>query len=124
LRESTVIRAGFGISYTPFPDNSYAYNFPVRANNSFNPAVASFGPAVLPSGQIATFETGFPALIQPSIPSNGIITNPTVGSAYFVVNHNFKNPYVESWNWRSSIPCPGTSCSIWLTLEITALIPS
>src|SRR5882724_10576262 len=44
LRESTVIRAGFGISYTPFPDNSYAYNFPVRANNSFNPAVASFGP--------------------------------------------------------------------------------
>src|SRR6267154_933103 len=51
LKESTVIRAGFGISYTPFPDNSYAYNFPVRANNAFNPAVASFGPAVLPNGQ-------------------------------------------------------------------------
>jgi hypothetical protein len=98
LRESTVIRAGFGISYTPFPDNSYAYNFPVRANNSFNPAVATYGPAALPSGQIATFETGFPALIQPVIPSNGIITNPTVGSAYFVVNQSFKNPYVESWN--------------------------
>jgi Carboxypeptidase regulatory-like domain len=106
LRESTVLRAGFGISYTPFPDNSYAYNFPVRANNSFNPAVASYGPAVLPSGQIATFETGFPALIQPAIPSNGIITNPTVGSAYFVVNHNFKNPYVESWNFaiQRSLP--------------------
>src|SRR6266481_8414924 len=44
LKDSTVIRAGFGISYTPFPDNSYAYNFPVRANNAFNPAVASFGP--------------------------------------------------------------------------------
>ncbi len=98
LKESTVFRAGFGISYTPFPDNSYAYNFPVRANNSFNPAVAGYGPAVLPSGQIATFETGFPALIQPTIPSNGIITNPTVGSNYFVVNQSFKNPYVESWN--------------------------
>ncbi len=98
LKESTVFRAGFGISYTPFPDNSYAYNFPVRANNSFDPAVASYGPAVLPNGQTATFARGFPGLIQPTIPSNGIITNPTVGSAYFVVNQNFKNPYVESWN--------------------------
>jgi len=98
LTESTVLRAGFGISYTPFPDNSYAYNFPVRANNQFDPAVTTFGPAVLPSGQPATFANGFPALIQPTIPSNGIITNPTVASAYFVVNQSFKNPYVESWN--------------------------
>src|SRR5215469_9961045 len=98
LRESTVVRAGFGISYTPFPDNSYAYNFPVRANNSFNPAVATYGPAVLPGGQVATFQNGFPALIEPVIPSDGIITNPTRASNYFVVNQNFKNPYVESWN--------------------------
>jgi carboxypeptidase family protein len=98
LKESTVFRGGFGISYTPFPDNSYAYNFPVRANNAFNPAVASFGPAVLPSGQTATFENGFPALILPTVPSNGIITNPAVASNYFVVNPSFKNPYVESWN--------------------------
>src|SRR6185437_5326899 len=98
LKETTVLRAGFGISYTPFPDNSYAYNFPVRANNQFDPAVTTFGPAVLPSGQPATFANGFPALIQPTIPSNGIITNPTVASAYFVVNQSFKNPYVESWN--------------------------
>jgi hypothetical protein len=107
LKESTVIRAGFGISYTPFPDNSYAYNFPVRANNSFNPAVATYGPAVLPSGQTATFATGFPALIQPTIPSSGIIANPTVGSAYFVVNRNFKNPYVESWNLAIQHSLPG-----------------
>lgn len=98
LKDSTVIRAGFGISFTPFPDNSYAYNFPVRSNNAFNPAVASFGPAVLPSGQIATFENGFPAIIQPVVPSNGIITNPAKSANYFVVNQNFKNPYVESWN--------------------------
>jgi hypothetical protein len=98
LKESTVLRAGFGISYTPFPDNSYAYNFPVRANNAFNPAVASFGPAVLPNGQTATFENGFPAPILPVVPPNGIITNPAVAVNYFVVNQNFKNPYVESWN--------------------------
>ncbi len=107
LKESTVFRAGFGISYTPFPDNSYAYNFPVRANNVFNPAVASYGPAVLPSGQTATFENGFPSLILPSVPSNGIITNPTVGSNYFVVNQNFKNPYVESWNAAIQQTLPG-----------------
>jgi hypothetical protein len=98
FKESTVFRVGFGISYAPFPDNSYAYNFPVRANNAFNPAIASFGPAVLPNGQTATFQNGFPAPILPAVPSNGIITNPSVATNYFVVNPNFKNPYVESWN--------------------------
>jgi hypothetical protein len=99
LKESTVFRAGFGISYTPFPDNSYAYNFPVRANNQFDPAVTTFGPAVLADGVTpATFQNGFPGLIQPLIPPNGIITNPTKAATYFVVNQNFKNPYVESWN--------------------------
>jgi hypothetical protein len=107
FKESTVVRAGFGISYTPFPDNSYAYNFPVRANNAFNPAVASFGPAVLPSGQTATFENGFPALIQPVVPSNGIITNPAKAVNYFTVNQNFKNPYVESWNLAVQQSLPG-----------------
>ena len=106
LKESTVIRAGFGISYTPFPDNSYAYNFPVRANNAFNPAVGTFDPAVLPSGQIATFQNGFPAPILPAIPASGIITNPAVSVNYFTVNQNFKNPYVESWNFaiQQSLP--------------------
>ena len=99
LKESTVFRVGFGISYTPFPDNSYAYNFPVRANNQFDPTLTTFGPAVLADGVTpATFQNGFPGLIQPAIPANGIITNPTKASAYFVVNQNFKNPYVESWN--------------------------
>jgi carboxypeptidase family protein/TonB-dependent receptor-like protein len=99
FKESTVLRAGFGISYTPFPDNSYAYNFPVRANNQFDPTVTTFGPAVLADGVTrATFQNGFPGLIQPSIPSTGVITNPTKAATYFVVNQNFKNPYVESWN--------------------------
>jgi len=44
------------------------------------------------------FRMVFPPLFSPVVPSNGIITNPTVGSTYFVVNQNFKNPYVESWN--------------------------
>jgi hypothetical protein len=106
MNEATVIRTGFGISYTPFPDNNYAYNYPVRANNAFNPAVASFGPAVLPNGQTATFQNGFPAPILVPIPSNGIISNPDPNSNYFTVNKNFKNPYVESWNFavQRSLP--------------------
>jgi hypothetical protein len=107
LKESTVIRAGFGISYTPFPDNSYAYNYPVRANVAFNPAVATYGSALLADGVTpATFENGFPQLSLPVVPSNGIITNATSAAAaavlklsnQFVVSPNFKNPYVESWN--------------------------
>lgn len=115
-RESTVIRAGFGISYAPFPDNSYAYNFPVRANNAFNPAVASFGPAVLPGGQVATFQNGFPALIEPVIPSNGLIPvniPSLVSSNLFVVNPNYKNSYVESWNLAVQQSLPGR-----LTLDV------
>ena len=101
LREATVVRAGFGISYTPFPDNSYAYNFPVRSNNEFDPLIGTFDAAVLPNGQTATFQNGFPNLIQPVIPANGIIpvTIPSlVKSTLFAVNPKFKNPYVESWN--------------------------
>ena len=116
LKESTVVRAGFGISYTPFPDNSYAYNFPVRANNAFNPAVASFGPAVLPDGVTpATFDKGFPSLILPVVPSNGVITSASSAAAaatlknsnLFVVNPSFKNPYVESWNLAIQQTLPG-----------------
>jgi len=107
LRETTVLRAGFGISYAPFPDNSYAYNFPVRANVAFNPAVVTYGPAVLTDGVTpATFEQGFPPLSLPAVPSNGIITSASSPAAatvlkssnLFAVNPNFKNPYVESWN--------------------------
>jgi hypothetical protein len=115
LKDSTVLRAGFGISYTPFPDNSYAYNFPVRANNVFDPTLTTYGPALLPSGQTASFENGFPPLILPVVPSTGIITSTTSAAAasvlkrsnLFVVNQNFKNPYVESWNAAIQQSLPG-----------------
>jgi Carboxypeptidase regulatory-like domain len=103
LTEKTVIRAGFGISYTPFPDNTYAYNYPIRANNQFDPAVSTYGPATLPDGRIASFQTGFPAPINPAIPANGILNVSSLGtlanSSYNQINTNFKNPYVESWNF-------------------------
>jgi hypothetical protein len=107
LDEKTVIRAGAGVSYTPFPDNSYAYNYPVRANNAFNPAVATYGPTVLPDGSVATFQRGFPAPILVPIPDNGIITNPDKNVNYFTVNKDFKNPHVISWNFAIQRQLPG-----------------
>ena len=104
------------MSYAPYPDNSYAYNFPVRANNAFNPAVVTYGPAVLADGVTpATLEKGFPAPSLPPVPSNGIITSASSAAAanvlktsnLFVVNPNFKNPYVESWNAAIQKSLPG-----------------
>ncbi len=97
LNEKTVFRGGFGISYSPFPDNTYAYNFPVKQNNAYEPN-CGFCPAVLPSGQIATFQAGFPPPTPATIPSNGIIANADVNQSYIVINKNFREPYVESWN--------------------------
>jgi len=107
VNEKTVIRTGAGVSYTPFPDNTYAYNYPVRANNAFNPAVATYGAAVLPDGTTATFQKGFPAPILAPIPESGIITNPDRNSNYFVINKDFKNPHVLSWNFAVQRQLPG-----------------
>ena len=103
LKKDTVVRAGFGISYAPFPDNTYAYNYPIRANNSYQPAGGSaFTPAVLADGvTVATFQAGFPAPVPVVIPSNGIIpanTPQLTSQVYTYIPKTFKNPYVESWN--------------------------
>jgi hypothetical protein len=108
--EKTVLRAGFGISYTPFPDNTYAYNYPVRANNSYNTVGNGYGPAVLADGTTpASFQIGFPIQTPISIPSNGLIPATTpllLAQAYNVINTNFKNPYVESWNFSAQRQLP------------------
>ncbi len=96
--EKTVFRVGFGLSYVPFPDNDYAYNFPVKQNNSFN-GNCSFCPAVLPNGQIAKLEVGFPPPRAAVVPANGIIANADVNQDYLVINKNFREAYVESWNF-------------------------
>ncbi len=103
LKKDTVVRAGFGISYAPFPDNTYAYDYPIRANNSYQPAGGSaFTPAVLADGvTVATFQAGFPAPVPVTIPSNGIIpanTPQLTSQVYTYIPKTFKNPYVESWN--------------------------
>ncbi|GGG98104.1 TonB-dependent receptor [Silvibacterium dinghuense] len=94
--EQTVVRGGFGISYTPFEDDTYAYNYPVRANNSYQ-QLNSYQPALLSSGATATFQAGFPAPAAITIPANGILSAP-ISQSYVVIPKDFYNPYVESWN--------------------------
>ncbi len=100
--EATVIRLGFGMSYIPFTDNTYAYNYPIRANNSYQPAGSAFSPAVLSDGvTVATFQAGFPAPVPVVIPSNGIISASApalISQVYTYVPLNFRNSYAEAWN--------------------------
>jgi hypothetical protein len=100
LTDKTVIRSGFGLSYTPFPDNTYAYNYPVRSNNDYKTYQnASFTTVYLPNGQPATFQNGFPAPVDVPIPANGIITNPDPTQAYFYIPQDYRNSYVLQWNF-------------------------
>ena len=108
--DQTVIRGGFGFSYTPYPDNSYAYNYPVRSNNAYNP-LSSYQPAVLADNvTVPTFQAGFPAPVPVVIPSNGIIETNTpllVAQNYNLIPTNWKNPYAMSWNVAIQQALPG-----------------
>ncbi|MBM3811655.1 MAG: TonB-dependent receptor [Acidimicrobiia bacterium] len=95
--ERTVLRAGFGISFLPYPDNTYAYNFPVRQNNAFN-QTSTFTPAITAAGQVVNMASGFPAPIPAEIPSNGIIANAALAQNYDVINKDFREGNVQSWN--------------------------
>jgi hypothetical protein len=108
LTEKTVIRAGFGTSYTPFPDNTYAYNYPERSNNNYNNIGDGYAIAYLPNGQAATFQQGFPAPVPVAVPTNGILSagGSLLSQSMFTINQNFKNPYTEAWNFavQQSLP--------------------
>jgi len=101
LTPKTVIRAGTGISYTPFPDNTWGYNFPVRSNNQYvaPSGTDNYAAAQLPNGKAPTFQNGFPAPDPVVVPSNGIITNPNPTTSEIVIRKDYRNGYIETWNF-------------------------
>ena len=100
LTPKTVLRTGFGVSYTPFPDNTWGYNFPVRSNNQYVAPSGSdnYAPAVLPGGLAPTFQNGFPSPDPVVVPANGIITNPNPTTSEIVIRKDYRNGYIETWN--------------------------
>lgn len=93
FNDKTVIRAGFGTSIIPFPDNRYAFNFPVKQNNQFNPP-NTFAAA----GSMAA---GLPAPQVFNVPNDGIIqanTSALLNSGLFYVPPDLKEAKLHSYN--------------------------
>ena len=92
LDDKTVVRGGFGASTTPFPDNRYAFNYPVKQNNSYQ-TPNSYSPT--PYNMAA----GFPAPSFLSIPDSGIIdANAVLGQSLFYVPNDLQQGSLYSWN--------------------------
>jgi hypothetical protein len=96
LTDKQVVRAGYGVSTIPFPDNTYAFNFPVKQNNQFNAANAFIPPAGV------SMATGFPAPVVAQIPSNGRIDVSADArlrnGAFFYFPTDLKEGLLHSWN--------------------------
>jgi hypothetical protein len=93
FNEKTVLRAGFGTTIIPFPDNRYAYNFPVKQTEQFT-APNSFAPA----GKMAN---GFGAPTFFPIPDSGVVdaSIPQLKNAQlFYVPSDLKEAKLHSWN--------------------------
>jgi hypothetical protein len=98
---NTVVRGGFGISYVPFVDNTYAYNYPIKTSTAYG-ITPTYGFALNPAGGVVNFVTGVPATPTVAFGSNGTLTesaaNGTIGLANLYIPLNFKNASVSSWN--------------------------
>jgi hypothetical protein len=99
--EQTVVRAGFGVSYVPFVDNSYAYNYPIKTSTNYTQS-PTYGPALNPAGGYVNLATGIPATPTVTFGSDGTLTeskaNGTIALGNLYIPLNFKNAYVSSWN--------------------------
>jgi hypothetical protein len=100
LDETNVVRAGYGVSTTPWPDNSYAFNFPVKQNNQINPpstfAIAGSMAAGLPPPNFAT------------IPETGIVPGePFNQQGFFSVPTDLHEGRLHSWNVAYQRELPG-----------------
>jgi hypothetical protein len=100
LNEKNVVRAGYGVSTTPWPDNSYAFNFPVKQNNQIN-APNSFASA----GSMAA---GLPPPNFAEIPDTGIVpAAPFNQQGFFSVPTDLHEGRLHSWNVAFQRQLPG-----------------
>jgi hypothetical protein len=90
--DMTVVRAGFGSSTIPFPDNRFAFAFPVKQNYQ--------GTAANNFQAQGSMAAGFPAPVLANIPADGLIT-PTgalQNSLFDVIPPTLHEGTLQSWN--------------------------
>jgi len=103
VNEKLVLRGGIGVSYVPFVDNSYAYNYPIKTSTNYTPGT-TYGPTLNPGIGVVNLATGIPAVPTAAFGSNGTLTesatlpNNTIALGNLYIPLNFKNAYVTSWN--------------------------
>jgi hypothetical protein len=93
FNDKTVLRAAFGTTIVPFPDNRYAYNFPVKQTNQINAANGFTNAGKMQNG------FGPPGFF--SIPSTGVVDAniPQLRNAQlFYVQPDLKEGKLHSWN--------------------------
>jgi Carboxypeptidase regulatory-like domain len=92
INEKSVVRAGYGASTIPFPDNRFAFNYPVK--QTYNGSAAN---GFQNAGSMAV---GFPAPALLDIPSSGIV--PVTGSlrnaTFDVIPDDLHEATLQSWN--------------------------
>ncbi|AFL90412.1 hypothetical protein Terro_4207 [Terriglobus roseus DSM 18391] len=119
VTDQTVVRGGIGMAYMPYADNTWLYNYPVRANNAYTScgSGSSFLSAQYTcsgnvNSQPVTFQSGFPAPVPVVVPpsgvyqidaSNSLLNNQT----YIYIPQDYHNPYVYSYNLSVQQALPG-----------------
>jgi hypothetical protein len=90
--ERSVVRAGYGASMIPFPDNRYAFNYPVKQNY--------VGTAANGFQRQGSMAAGFPDPVLLSIPTDGIIpvSGSLLNSTFDVIPTDLREGTLHSWN--------------------------
>jgi Carboxypeptidase regulatory-like domain/TonB dependent receptor len=92
LNDKSVLRAGYGASAIPFPDNRYAFAFPVKQNFQ--------GTAANGFQRQGSMAAGFPAPVLANIPADGIIpvSGSLLNSTFDVIPPGLHEGTLHSWN--------------------------
>jgi Carboxypeptidase regulatory-like domain len=93
LGDKSVVRAGYGASTIPFPDNRFAFNYPVKQNYN--------GPRINDFQNAGSMAAGFPSPALLAIPDTGIV--PIAGTALQnatldVIPSDLHEGTLHSWN--------------------------
>ena len=100
LNEDNVLRAGYGVSTIPWPDNSYAFNFPVKQNNQITPPN--------PFATVGSMAEGLPPPNFAAIPDTGIVpAEPFNEQGFFSVPTDLHEGRLHSWNVAYQRELPG-----------------